>query len=82
MIDYFRCDHGRRIGLDDCDQCTSKAAWSHVKRMHKERIKMQVEIEHLRQVAKAADMVSSMSSYDEDADEVLPCHIVYISQYR
>lgn len=38
------------------------------------------EIEQLTKIAKAADLVSSMSSYDEDADEVSPCHMVYFEE--
>lgn len=37
-------------------------------------------IEHLERVVKAADLVSSMSTYDEDTDEVHPCHICYFEE--
>lgn len=38
------------------------------------------EIEQLTKIAKAADLVSSMSSYDEESDEVDPCHMVYFEE--
>lgn len=37
-------------------------------------------IRQLRRIAEAAALVSSMSTYDEDADEVSPCHMVYFEE--
>lgn len=41
---------------------------------------LQCEIERLTKIAKAADLVSSMSSYDEDQDAIDPCHMVYFEE--
>lgn len=37
MDDYYRCDHGQRIGLDDCEQCSVDGLRSQLKRLLTER---------------------------------------------
>jgi hypothetical protein len=45
-----------------------------------EILRQREEIDRLEKIAKVADLVSSMSSYDEDVGEVDPCHMVYFEE--